>query len=88
MSLSRKEGLAKMPHVVTYTPRSADLSSGLTCFDVKGLAAKQVVDRMLARKIIASTTPYRVSYARVAFGIMNQPAEVDAALAAVRAMGS
>ncbi len=40
---------------------------------------------LLARKIIASTSPYAVSYARLSAGLMNSPEEVDQAVAAVRA---
>ncbi|HUP47758.1 MAG TPA: aminotransferase class V-fold PLP-dependent enzyme [Thermoanaerobaculia bacterium] len=82
-----KEGLAKMPHVVLYTPRSRELSSGMVCFDVKGMAQNEVVRRLLERhRIVASATPYRDSYARVAFGIQNTTEEVEKTLAAVRTL--
>ncbi|HUP44163.1 MAG TPA: aminotransferase class V-fold PLP-dependent enzyme [Thermoanaerobaculia bacterium] len=82
-----KEGLATMPHVVLYTPRSRELSAGIVCFDVKGMPQSQVVQRLLERhRIVASTTPYRDSYARVAFGIQNTPREVEKTLAAVRTL--
>ncbi|MGZ8833430.1 MAG: aminotransferase class V-fold PLP-dependent enzyme [Thermoanaerobaculia bacterium] len=83
-----REGLAKMPHVVLYTPRSSDLSAGIVCFDVKGMKQNDVVQRLYEKhRIIASTTPYAVSYARLSFGIPNTPAEVEKALSAIRAMG-
>jgi selenocysteine lyase/cysteine desulfurase len=81
-----REGLGKMPHVVVYTPASSDLSSGLVCFDVKGLKAEETVKRLLAKGIIASTTPYRVPLSRVACGIVNTPGEVDATLRVIRGM--
>ena len=81
-----KEGLAKMPHVTLYTPRAELLSSGIVCFDVKGLAPGKVVEKLRARKIIASTTPYARPYARVAFGIQNADDEVEKTLAAVRGL--
>ncbi|HEX8155619.1 MAG TPA: aminotransferase class V-fold PLP-dependent enzyme [Thermoanaerobaculia bacterium] len=82
-----KNELAKMPHVTLYTPRSRDLSAGIVTFDVKGMTAPQVVQRLLERdKILASTTPYRVSYARIAFGIQNDEAEVEKTLRAIRAL--
>ena len=81
-----REGLSKMPHVVIYTPSSRELSAGLVCFDVKGLKAAETVGRLLSKKILASTTPYRVPLSRLACGIMNTPAEVDATLRAVRAL--
>jgi isopenicillin-N epimerase len=81
------EGLKRMPHVVTYTPAAKDLSAGMVCFDVKGLKGKETVHRLLQKKILASTTPYKVPFARVACGIMNTPEEVEATLRAVRALG-
>jgi len=82
-----KEGLAKMPNVVLYTPRSSDLSAGIVCFDVKGMPQNEVMHRLLEKhKIIASTTPYAVSYARVAFGIPNTEQEVEKTLRAVRTL--
>jgi selenocysteine lyase/cysteine desulfurase len=56
----------------------------MACFDVKGMKAGEVVSRLLAQKIIASTTPYRVSYARLACGIVNTPEEVERTLGAIR----
>jgi isopenicillin-N epimerase len=81
-----KEGLANMPHVTLYTPRSPDLSAGIVCFDIRGLPPDTVVARLRGRRIIATVTPYRPSYARVAPGLLNTPSEVDRALAAIRAL--
>lgn len=73
-----KAELAKMPHVVLYTPRASELSSGIICFDVKGMPQVEVVQRLLAdNHILASITPYARSYARVAFGIVNSEADVE-----------
>jgi isopenicillin-N epimerase len=82
-----KEGLAGMPHVTLYTPVSESLSSGIVCFDVRGMSPAQVVTRLRERRIIASRTPYSPSYARITAGLLNTPEEVDAALAAIRALG-
>jgi isopenicillin-N epimerase len=82
-----KEGLAGMRQVTLYTPTSEALSSGIVCFDVRGLSPAQVVARLRERRIIASTTPYSPSYARFTPGLLNTPQEVDAALAAVRGLG-
>ena len=82
-----KSELAKMPHVVLYTPRSRELSSGIICFDVKGKQQSEVVKILHDRDhILASTTPYKVSYARVAFGIANNEAEVEKAVKAIKAL--
>jgi isopenicillin-N epimerase len=84
-----REGLAKMPHVTLYTPRSEALSAGIVCFDVKGMTQKEVVQRLGEKhKILGSTTPYARSFARLAPGILNTPDEVEKSLAAIRAMAS
>ncbi len=82
-----KEGLAHMPHVTLHTPMAESLSSGLVCFEVKGLPATEVVKRLHARKIIASVTPYATEYARLSPGILNSPGEIDTVLREVGAMG-
>jgi selenocysteine lyase/cysteine desulfurase len=82
-----REGLSKMPNVVIYTPANRELAAGLVCFDVKGLKAQETVARLLPKKILASTSPYKVPVSRVACGIMNTPAEVDTTLRAIRSLG-
>jgi isopenicillin-N epimerase len=81
-----KNGLAEMRHVTLYTPRQADLSAGLVCFDVAGLAPPAVVERLERRGIVATVTPYATSYARLAPGVLNSPADVDAALRVIRSL--
>jgi isopenicillin-N epimerase len=43
-----------------------------------------VVKRLLDQRIVASTTPYRISYARVACSIVNTPQEAETVLRAIR----
>jgi len=81
-----RDGLSRMPHVMVYTPASAELNAGMVCFDVKNRKAKETVERLQAKGILASTTPYAVPFSRVACGIMNTPGEVEATLRAVRAL--
>jgi isopenicillin-N epimerase len=81
-----KAGLAAMRHVTSHTPRSDALSAGLVCFEVRGLPPEQVVEHLLARRIVATVTPYAPSYARVAPSILNTGAEIDRALRAIRAL--
>lgn len=81
-----KAGLAQDPKVTLHTPMSGDLSAGLVAFEVAGVAAPEVVRRLLASRIIASTSPYAVSYARLAASLVNTPEEVDRAVQAVRAL--
>ena len=79
-----KEGLQKMPNVKLYTPMSVDLSAGIVCFDVIGMSADHVVGQLRKKKVIASVTPYKTLYARLAPSLLTSPAEIDATLAAVR----
>ncbi len=81
-----KQGLATMSHVTLYTPMSDALSAGMVCFDVDGMTPAAMVAHLRSRGIIATTTPYRPSYARVAPGLFNNPAEIDTVLAEIRAL--
>ncbi len=81
-----KEGLAAMPHVTLHTPQSPALSSGLVCFEVKGIAPDDVVKRLHRKGIIMSSTPYRESYARFAPSLLNNEQEIDQALAEISAL--
>jgi selenocysteine lyase/cysteine desulfurase len=82
-----KDGLAKLPKVRLHTPRSEALSAGLVCFEVQGLEPKEVVKRLLARKIVASDTPYAPSYARLTPSLLNTPEDVDRTVAEIAALG-
>ena len=81
-----KEGLAGMPHVELHTPRSDRLSAGLVCFDVRRMSPETVVRRLRERRIVATVTPYTPSHARLAPGLLNTAADVDAALRAIRSL--
>lgn len=81
-----KEGLAAMKHVKLHTPRGQNLSAGIVCFDVDGMKPEAVVKALLEKKIVASTTPYATSYARLAPSLLNSPQEVDTTLAEIRAL--
>jgi isopenicillin-N epimerase len=85
-----REGLSNkktMGHVTVYTPPTRELSSGMVCFSVKRLDAQEVVRRLFEKGILASTTPYADSYARVGFGIQNTDEEVEKTLVAIRELG-
>jgi selenocysteine lyase/cysteine desulfurase len=75
-----KAGLAQIAGVRLYTPLDDDLAAGLVCFDVSGLGPQQVVDRLRARGIVATVTPYATSYPRLAAGLLNTPEQVDTLL--------
>jgi selenocysteine lyase/cysteine desulfurase len=81
-----KEGLAAMKHVTLHTPMADEVSAGIITFEVAGLKPADVVKRLHERRIVASETPYVTSYARLAPGLLNSPADVDVALREVRAL--
>ena len=83
-----KEGLGAIRGVKLRTPRDPALSAGVNCFEVEGVKPDDVVGRLLERRIVASTSPYAISYARLSAGLMNTPEEVDKAVAAVRALAA
>ena len=62
------------------------LSSGIITFDVAGATPAAVVERLHARGIVASTTPYAVSHARLAPSLLNSPEEIDRAVAEIAAL--
>lgn len=79
-----REALAEMPGVTLHTPVDGRLAAGICCFEVDGMEATEVVERLNARRIHATTSPYAESYARVAAGLMNTPEEVETTLTAIR----
>ena len=78
-----KESMAKMPHVILHTPMSEELSGALVCFDVKGMKHEEVVAALGKKNILATETPYRVSYARLTPGLLNSEEEIETTLRAV-----
>lgn len=81
-----KDGLANMRHVKLYTPRGRRLSAGLICFDVDGMKSEAVVKRLLEKRVVASTAPYKNSYARIAPSLLNTPEEIETTLRHIRAL--
>jgi len=79
-----KAGLVAMKHVTLHTPLADELSSGIITFEVRGLEPKAVVERLHEKHIVASTTPYATSYARLAPGLLNSPADIERVLAEIR----
>lgn len=81
-----KRELAKIPGLRLRTPLDPALSAGITCFELKGKSPESVVRSLLEKKIIASTSPYAVTYVRLAPSLVNTPDEVDRAVQAVYAI--
>jgi isopenicillin-N epimerase len=88
MNAQLKEGLAGIRGVTVRTPQDPSVSAALVCFEVAGMAPEDVVRRLHERRIVASTAPYAVSYARLAASLVNTPAEVQAAVEAVAAIAA
>lgn len=81
-----KEGMKEMKHVKLQTPVSEKLSAAINCFEVKGLKPEEVVKKFAEKNIIANTSPYRVSYARLTPCIVNSEDEIKACLDALSGM--
>ncbi len=82
-----KQGLLAMPHVTLHTPLEAQQSAGIVCCEVQGRTPREVVAGLKQQNIIASATPYRHSTVRFSAGIVNSPADIDKALAAMAKLG-
>jgi len=81
-----REGLSAMPHVKLRTPRDPELCAGLTAFEVEGMPPEDAVKKLREQRVIASTSPYTPTYARLSFGIANSEADVERSLAAMRTL--
>ncbi|HEY6930711.1 MAG TPA: aminotransferase class V-fold PLP-dependent enzyme [Thermoanaerobaculia bacterium] len=81
-----REGAARLPGVTLHTPRDPELSAGISCYEVAGLKPEAVVHRLAAKNIRTTTSPYKITYARVAAGVMNFPEEIDTVLREIRAL--
>ena len=82
-----KTGLAANPRVRLRTPLDGRLSSGLVCFELRDLQARDAVARLRAEHdAVLSVTPYRTEYLRAGPSILNTPEEVDRLLGAIRSL--
>ncbi|MEO6065729.1 MAG: aminotransferase class V-fold PLP-dependent enzyme, partial [Lysobacterales bacterium] len=79
-----KRELARISGLRLRTPLDPALSAGITCFELDGKKPEDVVKALLAKNVIASTSPYAVTYVRLAPSLVNTPEQVDAAVRAVR----
>jgi selenocysteine lyase/cysteine desulfurase len=70
-----------------HTPMSDDVSAGMVCFEVDGMSPAGVVSRLRERSIVASTTPYAVTYARLSAAIFNTVQKIDQIMSVVHELG-
>ena len=81
-----RDGASKLANVTLHTPRDPELSAGISCFEVRGVSASHVAERLAEKKIRTNSSPYKTSYARVAAGVMNVPEEIDLVLRELRSL--
>ncbi len=81
-----KDGLAKIKGLSLKTPPSPARSSGIVCFEIAGIPNGEVVRRLAEKRIVASTTPYTVSYARLTPGLLNDEEQIERVVTALRQM--
>ncbi|MET8233612.1 aminotransferase class V-fold PLP-dependent enzyme [Micromonospora sp. NPDC005298] len=81
-----KSGLAGIRGLKLATPRSPHLSSGVVCCKVPGIDVNEAVARLRELKVVASSTPYEPSLLRFGATIINNEADVEATLRAVRTL--
>ncbi|MGZ8695523.1 MAG: aminotransferase class V-fold PLP-dependent enzyme [Gaiellaceae bacterium] len=86
LARSLKTDLAAIGHVTLHTPVAGALSAGIVCFEVDRLSPDAVVAALARRRIVATVTPYSPPYVRLAPAVFNTPAEIDRAVAAIRAL--
>ena len=79
-----KDGIAD--HVRLVTPRGAEVSSGLVCFDVDGMEPEAAVERLASSRIRATITPYADRHVRLGTSLHVDERDVDAAVTAIKAL--
>ncbi|MCX2743639.1 aminotransferase class V-fold PLP-dependent enzyme [Mangrovivirga sp. M17] len=75
-----KEGIKNIKGVDLLTPMDPNLSAGINCFIVGKQEAKDSVKHFHDRNVVASSSPYRISYARLTPCVINTDGEVDESL--------
>ncbi|WP_281892157.1 aminotransferase class V-fold PLP-dependent enzyme [Phytohabitans aurantiacus] len=86
LATALKDGLAGVSKVRLVTPKSPELSAGIVCCEVSGVAPGTAVERLRESTVIASVTPYQHSVLRFGATIANDESDVEAALKAVRTL--
>ena len=79
-----KQGLKAIPGLRLHTPVAAELSSGITAFEMDQHNILEVVNQLAERRIIATMSPYKHSYVRLAPGLINSNDDVDRCIEALQ----
>jgi isopenicillin-N epimerase len=78
--------LASIKGLTLHTPKSPAFSAGIVCFELAGMTPRDVVERLREKNIVASATPYAVSYARFTPGVLNRVSDLERTVAAVKSI--
>lgn len=76
--------LVKVPGLKLHTPLDPALAAGINCFEIAGRSVLDIVERLAAKRVRATASPYAVSYARYAAGLVNDERDLERGLAALR----
>ena len=68
--------LSELPRVTLRSPQPAE--SGLVSFEVEGLAAKEVVERLLEKEFVLRHLPEPRPYVRASTHLFNSEEEIEA----------
>ena len=91
MTLARRQLLKSLVAASLFPAIRLDRSSLPGSRPLHGLGGApdwpgQVVARLAEKRIRTTTSPYKVSYARVSAGIMNKPEEIELVLREIRTL--
>ncbi|MFZ6009674.1 MAG: aminotransferase class V-fold PLP-dependent enzyme [Bacteroidota bacterium] len=83
LSTMLKQGMMENKKIRLLTPVDPALSCGINCFEVNGIKPEDVAKKLLEKKILASTTPYKEVHARLTPCVINTEEEVTQCLNAL-----
>ena len=66
-------GLAAIEQGEAAHADGGEVSAGIICFEIAGMKPNEIVERLRAKKIIASDSPYVTSYARLRRACSTRP---------------
>ncbi|APJ04618.1 aminotransferase class V-fold PLP-dependent enzyme [Silvanigrella aquatica] len=76
LSVICKNELSAIPNLTMYTPMESEFSSGFICFNIAGIKACEIVQKMAEYNIIIGQSPYKESCARITPCIYNTEKEI------------
>jgi selenocysteine lyase/cysteine desulfurase len=79
-------GLSEIPTVTLHTPQDTALSAGLVCCELTTADPPTAVGKLAEQGVLTSVTPYARQLLRLGTSIATDEADIDRALAAIRAL--